>query len=520
MAETPPGATETLRQDGPASIVVFLVALPLCLGVALASGAPLIAGLIAGVIGGLLVAPISGSSLMVSGPAAGLTTIVFAAIERLGGFEPFLVALVLAGILQLGFGLLRFGFIAAFFPTAVIKGMLAAIGLILILKQIPHAVGYDADPEGDFAFRQPDSETTLSAFGELAGRVELGAVIIAVVGLVVLFLWDRPALRKLRLMPGPLVVVIAGIALNELFGRLAPGLQLADGHLVQLPGDGTPRGLFAELQFPAWQVLTQPAVYVTAVTLALVASLETLLSLEATDKLDPLKRRSPASRELVAQGIGNLTAGLVGGIPLTGVIVRSAANIEAGARTRLSAVLHSIQLAAATLLVPGLLNRIPLAALAAVLLHVGWKLAHPLQLVRAWRVGRDQFIPFFVTIAAIMFTDLLVGVLIGLLTGTFFILREHAEAPGLTPIGPPGAVLRRYSLGPQATFLSRVRIANTLDALPAHARIEIDARDCRRIDPDVLQLLHDFAATARERDIDYRLVGVPPLPTQGGGGAH
>ena len=510
----------SLRRDIPASVVVFLVALPLCLGVALASGAPIVAGLVAGIIGGLVVAPISGASLMVSGPAAGLTTVVALAITKLGGFELFLVALVIAGALQLAFGMLRFGFIASYFPSSVIKGMLAAIGLILILKQVPHALGYDADPEGDFAFRQPDQETTFSALGGMLDRIEPGAVVISLLGLGLLLLWDRPAFKRLRLMlPGPLVVVVAGLVLNTLLARTAPAWALADGHLVQLPGDGTPSGLLAELTLPRWSALLQPAVWMVAVTIALVASLETLLSLEATDKLDPQKRRSPANRELLAQGVGNLLSGLVGGIPLTGVIVRSAANIEAGARTRLSAILHAVWLLLAVLLVPGLLNQIPLAALAAVLLHVGWKLAHPLQLIRAWQVGREQFIPFFVTIGAILVTDLLVGVICGLLTGAFFILREHAQAPGLTAVSPPGAVLTRYSLGQQATFLSRVRISNTLDALPAHSRVEIDARGCRRIDPDVLLLLHEFRERAAERDIDYRLVAVPPLPN-GHDGAH
>jgi len=514
-----PDETSSVRRDLPASIVVFLVALPLCLGVALASGAPIVSGLVAGIIGGLVVAPLSGSPLMVSGPAAGLTTVVALAIAKLGGFEPFLVALIIAGALQLAFGAFKFGFIAAFFPSPVIKGMLAAIGLILILKQIPHAFGYDADPEGDFAFRQPDQENTFSAFGELLSRVEPAAVLISVVGLVLLVLWDRPALKALRLLPGPLVAVAVGLAINFVLAQVAPELALRGDHLVRLPGDGTPAGLFAELSRPQWSAILQPAVWTVAVTIALVASLETLLSLEATDKLDPWKRKSPADRELLAQGAGNLLAGLAGGIPLTGVIVRSAANIESGAQTRLSAILHSVQLLLAVLLTPWLLNRIPLAALAAVLLHVGWKLAHPLHLVRAWQIGRDQFIPFFVTIGAILVTDLLVGVVCGLLTATFFILREHADAPGLTVISPPGAVLTRYSLGQQATFLSRVRIARTLESLPPHARVEIDARGCRRIDPDVLLLLHEFRAKAEERDIDYRLVAVPPL-SDGHGGGH
>ena len=513
-----PAPRSSLRHDVPASVVVFLVALPLCLGVALASGAPIVAGLVAGIIGGLVVAPLSGSALMVTGPAAGLTTVVALAIQRVGGFDAFLVALALAGVLQLALGALRVGFLASYFPTAVIKGMLAAIGLILILKQIPHAIGYDADPEGDFAFRQLDHENTFSALRHVADRVELGAIVISLTGLALLLLWERPAFRRLRLMPGPLVAVAAGVLLNAVLAATAPGIALGGEHLVQLPGDGTPHGLFAELTLPRWAAILQPAVWTTAITIALVASLETLLSLEATDKLDPQRRVSPPDRELLAQGAGNFVSGLVGGIPLTGVIVRSSANIEAGARTRLSAVLHSALLLVAVLAVPGLLNRIPLAALAAVLLHVGWKLAHPLQLVRAWHVGRDQFVPFFVTIGAILLTDLLVGVACGLATGAFFILREHAQAPGLTIVSRPGAVLTRYSLGQQATFLSRVRILKTLESVPPHSRCEIDARDCRRIDPDVLVLLYEFRQRAAERDIDYRLVAVPPLPDGHGTG--
>jgi MFS superfamily sulfate permease-like transporter len=514
-----PDGGASFKRDLPASIVVFLVALPLCLGVALASGAPIVSGLVAGIIGGLVVAPLSGSPLMVSGPAAGLTTVVALAIGKLGGFEPFLVAVIIAGLLQLGFGAFKFGFIASYFPSPVIKGMLAAIGLILILKQVPHALGYDADPEGDFAFRQLDHETTFSAFGEVLGRVEPAAALISLLGLGLLLLWERPALKALRLLPGPLVAVAVGLAINFVLSQVAPSLALTGDHLVRLPGDGTPRGLFAELARPQWSAIMQPAVWTVGVTIALVASLETLLSLEATDKLDPWKRKSPADRELLAQGAGNLLSGLSRGTPLTGVIVRSAANIESGAQTRLSAILHSVQLLLAVLLTPWLLNRIPLAALAAVLLHVGWKLAHPLHLVRAWQIGRDQFVPFFVTIGAIMVTDLLVGVMCGLLTATFFILREHADAPGLTVVSPPGAVLPRYSLGQQATFLSRVRIAKTLESLQPHSRVEIDARGCRRIDPDVLLLLHEFRAKAEERDIDYRLVALPPL-SDGHGGGH
>jgi len=505
---------DNIRADLPASLVVFLVALPLCLGVALASGAPLVAGLIAGIIGGLVVAPLSGSNLMVSGPAAGLTAVVLSAIGKLGGFDVFLTAVVIAGAMQFGFGLARAGFIAKYFPSSVIKGMLAAIGITLVLKQVPHAMGYDAEAMGLEQFQAVGNENTFTTILNLAGRINHTAVALSVVSLLLLYLWDHPRFAALKRVPGALVVVVLGTVANEIIVRFWPARQLAGDELVRVPVGGV-AGFLAEATLPRWDVLLQPQVWVVAATIALVASLETLLSLEATDKLDPLKRHSSADRELRAQGIGNLVAGMVGGLPLTGVIVRSAANIEAGGRTRTSAFLHSVWLLLALLLMPGVLNRVPLAALASILIYVGWKLAHPIHLLQAWRIGRDQFIPFTVTIVAILFTDLLVGVIIGLLVGAFFILREQADAPGLTILSPPGAVLTRYALGQQATFLTKVRIEKTLNELPSGCRVEIDARDCRRIDPDVLQLLHDFRDTANERGIDYRLVAVPDLAVAG-----
>ena len=514
MTAAPASWRDNLRADLPASLVVFLVALPLCLGVALASGAPLVAGLIAGIIGGLVVAPLSASNLMVSGPAAGLTAVVLSAIGRLGAFDVFLTALVLAGAMQLGFGLARAGFIAKYFPSSVIKGMLAAIGITLVLKQIPHAMGYDAEAMGLEQFQAVGNENTFTTIAHLAGRINPTAVVLSVCSLVILFLWDDPRAGALKRIPGALIVVLLGTVGNEILVRRWPGLQLAGDELVQVPSGGL-AGFLGEITLPRWDAVLQPQVWVVAITIALVASLETLLSLEATDKLDPLKRHSSADRELRAQGIGNLLSGVVGGLPLTGVIVRSAANIESGGRTRTSAILHAVWLALALLLIPGVLNRVPLAALAAILIHVGWKLAHPVHLLQAWRIGRDQFLPFTVTILAILFTDLLTGVIIGLLVGAFFILKEHADAPGLTVVSPPGAVLTRYALGQQATFLTKVRIEKTLNDLQPDSRVEIDARDCRRIDPDVLQLLHDFRDTATERHIDYRLVGVPGLAATG-----
>ena len=505
---------DNLRADLPASLVVFLVALPLCLGVALASGAPLVAGLIAGIIGGFVVAPLSGSNLMVSGPAAGLTAVVLSAIAKLGAYDVFLTALALAGVMQLGFGLARAGFIAKYFPSSVIKGMLAAIGITLVLKQIPHAMGYDAEAMGLEQFQAVGNENTFTSIIHLAGRINPTAVVMSVCALVLLFLWDHPRFAVLKRIPAALVVVVLGTGANVILSRRWPTHVLSGDELVQVPIGGI-AGFLGEVTLPRWDAILQPQVWVVAITVALVASLETLLSLEATDKLDPLKRHSSADRELRAQGIGNLLSGAIGGLPLTGVIVRSAANVESGGRTRVSAIAHSAWLLLALLLIPGLLNLVPLAALAAILIHIGWKLAHPVHLLQAWRIGRDQFIPFTVTILAILFTDLLTGVIVGLLVGAFFILKEQAEAPGLTVLSPPGAVLTRYALGQQATFLTKVRIEKTLNALAPGSRVEIDARDCRRIDPDVLQLLHDFRGTAAERDIDYRLVAVPDLAVAG-----
>lgn len=510
---SPPGAglLAAWRADLPASLVVFLVALPLCLGIALASGAPLLSGIIAGVVGGIVVGFASGSHLMVSGPAAGLTAIVLAAIQQLGGFPRFLPAVVLGGMLQLVLGAVRAGIIGYYFPSSVIKGMLAAIGLILILKQIPHAVGYDADYEGDFAFREPTGETTFSALGTALQQIQPGAVVIAALGLAVLALWPRTPLARIRLLPAPLIVVALGIGINELLRLVAPALAIRDTHLVQLPEN--PAALLGQVVLPDWSAIGDPAVWTVAATIGLVASLESLLSLEATNKLDPLKRDAPANRELMAQGLGNMVSGLAGGLPVTGVIVRSSANIDAGARTRLSAVLHAVLLAVAVLAIPFALNRIPLAALAAILLYTGFKLAHPKLFRTAWRVGLAHVIPFTVTIVAILLTDLLVGIGIGMVVGVFFILLENLRKPVLSEVSPPGAVLRRYVLPDQVTFLNKASIAAFLDRLPHGCRVEIDGRKTKAIDYDVLETLLDFRETARSREIDYRLVGVPEMAT-------
>jgi MFS superfamily sulfate permease-like transporter len=506
------------RADFPASIVVFLVALPLCLGIALASGAPLFAGIIAGVVGGLVVAPISGSALMVSGPAAGLTAIVLAAITQLGDYRAFLVAVVLGGVLQLVLAAARAGIIGYYFPSSVIKGMLSAIGIVLILKQFPHAVGYDADAMGNESFRQTTEGTTFSALGDALATLQHGAVVVSVLALVILFLWPKTPLAKVKLLPAPLVAVLLGVALNAVFAAVAPGLAIEASHLVALPMPTNGAEWAAQFTSPLWSALTNPAVWRIGVTLGIVASLETLLSLEATDKMDPYKREAPPNRELVAQGVGNIASGLLGGLPLTGVIVRSAANVGAGARTRWSAILHSVLLTLAVVTIPVLLNRIPLAALAAILLHTGWKLAHP-QIGRAlWRQGPSQFVPYAATIIVVLVTDLLVGIAVGMTVGVFFLLKEMLQSPPYTEVSPKGAVLRRLELHPYVNFLNKGALVSALEGMPEGSRLELDGRQLRRIDPDVLEVIHNFRETAALRGIDYRLVSVPE--TSSGAGAH
>ncbi len=492
--------------------MVFLVALPLCLGVALASGAPLLSGIVAGVVGGAVVGAVSGSPLMVSGPAAGLTAIVLTGIGQVGGFARFLPAVVLGGVLQLLLGAARAGVVAYYIPSSVIKGMLAAIGLTLILKQVPHAVGYNADYEGDFSFLEPAGGTTFSAIGDALRHIQPGAVTAALLGLAILVLWPRTPLARVRLLPAPLAVVAVGVGLNELLRAVAPSLAIRTTHLVSLPSDG-PAALLGQFARPDWSALGDARVWTLAVTIGIVASLESLLSLEATNKLDPWKREAPGNRELLAQGLGNVCSGLLGGLPVTGVIVRSSANVDAGARSRLSAIAHAGLIVVAVVALPALLNRIPLAALASVLLFTGYKLAQPALWRAAWRIGPQHFAPFAVTIIAILLTDLLVGIGIGLVVGVAFVLYDHLRRPVLQTVSPPGAVLTRYALPDHLTFLDKANIAATLEALPPSTRVEMDGRNTRRFDYDALEALLAFRATAQARGIDYRLVGVPEVET-------
>ncbi len=508
-----PSLRDSWHADLPASLVVVLVALPLCLGIALASGAPLAAGIVSGVIGGIVVGLLSNSQLMVSGPAAGLTAIVLAGLTALGSFESFLAAVLIGGLLQIGLSLARAGVIGYYIPSAVIKGMLAAIGIILILKQIPHAVGYDADFEGDESFRQSGASTTFSALGDLLGQMQIGAILIASASLAVLALWGRPALKKLKVVPAPLVVVLLGIGLNALFAAQWPSIAIRSTHLVQLPVAASPADWLTYFTAPDFSALFRLETWRLGVTIAIVASLETLLSLEATDKMDPFKRESDTNRELLAQGVGNTLSGLLGGLPLTGVVVRSAANIDAGARTRWSAIVHGVLLLAFVLAIPTVLNLIPLAALAALLLFTGFKLASPALFRMSWSLGWSQFVPFVVTVVAIVMTDLLIGIGVGLAVASMFILTQYVKQPALRVISPAGAVLTRYQLPDQATFLAKANIERTLSELPAGSRVEIDGTRTTRFDYDVLEQLHEFTSTAALRGIDYRLVGVPAAPT-------
>ncbi len=499
----------TLPQDMTAGLVVFLVALPLCLGVALASGAPLLSGLIAGIVGGIVAGSLSGSQTSVSGPAAGLTAVVAAQILTLGSFQAFLLAVVLAGLIQIGLGVARAGFIAAFVPTSVIKGLLAAIGVILILKQIPHALGHDADPEGEMSFIQPDQSNTFSAFIDLIDDFVPGASVIGVLSIAVLLLWDKWKPLKRTGIPGPLVVVLLGVGLSLLFRRFGGIWVVGPSHLVKVPVADTLAGFLRFLQFPDFSVWHQRGVWVAAFTIALVASLETLLNLEAVDKLDPEQRISPPSQELVAQGIGNVLCGLAGGLPITSVIVRSSVNINAGAKTKLSAILHGVLLLVSVVLLPAWLNHIPLSCLAAILIVTGFKLASPALFKQMWQQGRFQFIPFILTVVAIVFTDLLVGVLIGLAASLFFVLRSNVRRPlhCIVEKHPSGEVVR-IELANQVSFLNLAALDQALNDIPRGGHVLLDAQGTDYIDPDVLSLIREFMETAAPaRGVEVSLLG-------------
>lgn len=504
--------TKHLKDDIPASLVVFLVALPLCLGIALASGAPLLSGLVTGIVGGLVVALLSGSTLAVSGPAAGLTIIVLDGIEAIGSFEGFLCAVILAGALQFLLGVVKAGVIGHYFPSSVIRGMLAAIGLILILKQIPHFLGIDQDFFGDIAFFQSDGRNTFSEILYAFSNVRWGALIVGVVSLALIILWSRPFVQKtpLSIVPGALVAVFAGIGLNQLYLAVAPEMVIQTEHLVQLPIIGSFGDMQRELAFPDFSQFFNINIFRTAITIAIIASIETLLSVEATDKLDPEKHRTPLNKELRAQGIGNMIAGLIGGIPMTAVIVRSTANIGAGGKTKMSAFYHGVLLLVCALLIPGILNMIPLAALAAVLLHVGYKLTKPVLFKKQWKLGFDQFIPFIVTVVAILFTDLLVGISIGMAVGFYYILRANYNTP-FSFVTQSKETHAHYEihLSEHVSFLNKASLAKALDQLPSGSVVEIYGDNTKFIDYDVIEAIYEFHDVAEERGVQISLINIP-----------
>lgn len=506
-----------LKHDIPAGLVVFLVAVPLCLGIALASGAPLFSGIIAGMIGGLIVTAFSGSELGVSGPAAGLAVIVLAAIEELGSFEIFLLAVVIAGVIQFVLGVVRAGIIGYYFPSSVIKGMLAAIGIIIFLKQIPHAFGYDADPEGDLEFIQPDGENTFSELLNMFDHITPGALIISGISLLILILWERPFMKKIRLfqvVQGPLIVVAFGIIMGAVFQGTS--YAISQDHMVNIPESDSLNGFFGQFTTPDFSQIFNPQIWIVGVTIAIVASLETLLCVEATDKLDPLKRVTPTNRELRAQGIGNIAAGLIGGLPVTQVIVRSSANIQSGGRTRMSALFHGFLILISAMLIPNVLNMIPLASLAAILLVVGYKLAKPELFKKMYKVGWSQFAPFMVTVLAIVFTDLLIGIGIGLGVAIFQILFSNLKNPYvLKEVHDESKTHYRIVLSEQVTFLNKAQIMKQLDEIPNHAEVLIDGSKTVSIEHDILEIIDDFKQGAEYKHINLKLTNMEHVDFNG-----
>jgi len=499
----------SLKSDLPSSIVVFLVAVPLCLGVALASGAPPLAGLLAGVIGGLVVGAASGSQLGVSGPAAGLTAIVLTSVATLGSFQLFLLAVLLAGVIQFLMGLARGGVIAYFFPSAVIKGMLAGIGIFIALTQLPHAFGHDKERITDSVVPAVEH----GVFGDLVNMFaapHFGALIIAVACFAVLMLWESPLIKRskaLSMLPGPLLAVVTGVTLAAM-GGIVPLLALSPNHFVRLP-DFSGASLASLFPGPDWSGITDLHVWTTALTLALVASLETLLSVEAADKLDPQKRDTPKSRELMAQGLGNMVSGLLGALPVTQVIVRSSANVQAGGRTKLSAMLHGLWVLVAVLLFPGLLGMIPLAALAAILVQVGFKLAKPALFAEMWKGGWTLFTPFIVTVLGVVFLDLLKGVGLGMAVALFFIVRNNYKVPFhlLERSVAPGEPVR-IALGEEASFLNKASIQRMLAELPLGSHIIIDVSRTVRLDPDIHEILMDGQTRAKDNGSTVEIIGL------------
>ncbi len=508
-----------IRHDLPASVVVFFVAVPLCLGIALGSGAPLFSGIIAGIVGGIVVGMASGSPLGVSGPAAGLAVIVLGSIAALGGsWEAFLLAVVLMGIIQLIAGFLKLGFVAYYFPASVIKGMLTGIGLLIILKQLPHAFGYDKDYEGDFSFAQLDGENTFSELGKMIDFINPGAVFISVICLAILLLWDLVLTKKHKIfgmLNGPLVAVITGIVLHYLFIQGLLPFSLKPEQVVSLPVPSSLGDFFSQFTFPDFSQLTNPKVYSIAFVLAIVASLETLLCVEATDKLDPDKRVTPTNRELKAQGLGNIVSGLIGGLPLTQVIVRSSANITFGAKTKMSAILHGVYLFICAITIANLLNMIPLATLATILFIVGYKLAKPSLFKAMYKQGREHFIPFLATIIGILLTDLLTGIGIGMAFAIFYLLlNNYRNAYDVKDVSN-SPLDHHIVLSEEVSFLNKGGILQMLNEIPENSKVLIDASLSKFIHRDVIEIIQDYTVHAKTmKNIQVEVIGLSAVKPQ------
>ncbi len=498
---------EHLADDIRAGVVVFLVALPLCLGIALASGAPLFSGLIAGISGGLVVTLVSQSRHGVSGPAAGLAVMVYAGIQALG-FEAYLLSVIVCGVVQVCASYLKAGVIAHYFPSSVIKGMLAGIGIILILKQIPHALGYDQSWEGELEFIQRDGHNTFSEIGYALRAFSPGAMIVTAVSLAILIGWQHPGFKQTRLaktFPAPLLVVVLGILFNRTLGAIAPDLAISADHLVKVPTSSSIGEFFGNFTKPDFASLTNPEVYFIGLTLALIASIETLLSVEATDALDPEKRVTPTNLELKAQGLGNIVSGFLGGIPLTQVIVRSTANIESGGKTRRASFIHGILLLVCVALIPGVLNEIPLACLAAILLVIGYRLARISLFKKMWAEGFWQFVPFIVTIVGLVFTDLLKGIMLGMAVAFFEILIFNYQLNFYREQTAEGCFTIR--LTEHMTFLNKAALKRILREVPPGCELTIDMTGTRILDHDVREVIDDFATHAEVDGVRLKVIG-------------
>ena len=498
--------TKYLKEDINASIVVFLVALPLCLGIALASGAPLFAGIISGIVGGLVVSWASGSQLSVSGPAAGLTVIVLSAIEQLGGFSVFLVSVVLSGLIQIIMGYLRAGSIGAFFPSSVIKAMLAAIGLILIIKQIPHALGYDISFDGDESYMLDTAASSIENIYDAFGAISLTATLISLISLAIMIMWERPYFKQFRLMqtiPSALVVVLVGVGINLLALSFFPNYALGEVHMVELPTIESFQAFTELFIFPDFSGLNNLDVYKVAITIAIIGSLESLLSLEATDKLDPLKRVAPTNRELKAQGLGNMISGFLGGIPLTAVIVRSSVNINAGGKTKVSGFLHGVLLLVSVLFMAKYLNYIPLSALAAILLYTGYKLANPQVFKTLYSEGANRFLPFIITVVMIVVTDLLQGMFVGVLVGIFFVIRENYKAAIEMEQNGNEYIIH---LKKDVSFINKALLRRMLSRVQPDSSLLIDGSQAQFVDYDIIETIEDFMLSAKDKNIDMEIV--------------